>query len=129
MYNIPLRVKNLMNKHGSCDIYRILDDLKIAIICTKVPHRAHGFWRRILRRKIIFIDEELTEEWQIRAVLCHELGHILLHPGYKSFCLAGRTFFANSKKENEADEFAAELLIHTVDKSYVLDFLKNGWKI
>jgi Zn-dependent peptidase ImmA (M78 family) len=130
LYNIPIRVKNLINKSGYCSPYKIAKQLKIEIIVTKVPRRAHGFWRRILKRKIIFVDDRLKKEWEINAVICHEIAHIILHPDYKNYCVPGsQIFFADSRKENEADQFAAELLTYSdLDKVYVLDFLRNGWK-
>lgn len=130
MFNIPLRVRNLKNKYG--DILFILKVLNIEVVYGKTPDHVNGFWRRILRRKYICLSEKLqnAEFWQQEAVIAHELGHILLHPQYKSFCMAGRTYFPNSHKEDEADQFAAEFISHLYDinKAYVLDFLKSSWK-
>ncbi|MBP2644357.1 MAG: hypothetical protein H6Q67_2244 [Firmicutes bacterium] len=128
--NIPLRIRNLIARHDTANPYRIAKELKIEIIFTKTPSRVHGFWRRILRRKIIYIDETLSEDWQIKAVISHEIGHILLHPKYAYYCMSERTYLANSRKEDEADRFSAELLSYccSLEKEYVLDFLKNSWK-
>jgi Zn-dependent peptidase ImmA (M78 family) len=128
MFNIPVRVRRLINKYGSCDPHKIAKCLRIEIIVTKFPKRAHGFWRRILKRKIIFIDQTLTEEWQEKAVVAHEIAHIILHPGYVSYCMAGRTYYSNARKEDEADEFAAELLSYSfdMDRSNIVYFLENG---
>lgn len=52
-----------------------------------------------------------------KIVLSHELGHSRLH--WKNNCyFYGSTFFAKSKEENEANTFAAELLI---TDSFILD--------
>ncbi|MCE5286967.1 MAG: ImmA/IrrE family metallo-endopeptidase [Pelosinus sp.] len=90
----------------------------------------NGFWRRVLRRKYICINEDL-EEWQQKTVLCHELGHIFLHPGYKNYCMAGRTYFSCTRREDEADQFAAEIMGYSsdIEKINILDFLKNGYKV
>jgi Zn-dependent peptidase ImmA (M78 family) len=131
VFNIPLRVRNLIKKHSTCDPLRLAKIMNITIMYGQTPHKANGFWRRILRRKYIGINENLEVEWQVQAVTAHEIAHIVLHPDYKSYSIAGRSFFSDSRKENEADEFAAELISYAYDalpKEYVLDFLKNGWK-
>lgn len=129
MFNIPLRVRNLIKKHGTSDLFLIASYLKITVIYRKTPNLINGFWKRVLKRKYIAINENLSEGWQIKAVIAHEIAHILLHPGYKSFCMAGRTFYANTRKEDEADQLAAELLSYSydMDKSHILSFLKDGW--
>ena len=127
--NIPLRVRNLIKKHDTCDPYLIAKEMNITILLAQTPSKVNGFWRRILRRKYICINEELCE-WQQKAVLCHELGHILLHPGYKNYCMAGRTYVVSQRHEDEADIFALECFSHfsDLDRQYIDDFLKNGWK-
>ena len=131
MPNIPLRVRNLVKRLDSSDPIMIAKKLNITIIYGKTPEKVNGFWRRILRRKYIGVNEDITEEWEQKAVIAHELGHIFLHPGYASYCIAGRTYLSNSHKEGEADQFSAELLsFHcNVEKEYILDFLKNGWNL
>lgn len=131
MVNIPLRARNLIRKLDTTDPYLIAKELRISIIETKVPSHIQGFWRRILRRKIIFIDQSISEYWQIKAVIAHELGHILLHPQYKSYCMAGRSYYVSTKREKEANAFAIELLSYSsdIEKQYINDFLENGYKI
>lgn len=130
MLNISLRVRNIIKKFNTSDPYKIAKHLKVEIITTNVPQRVHGFWRRILRKKIIFIDKKLTEEWQIKAVICHEIGHIILHPQYKSYCMAGRTYYSCTKREDEANRFSAALFMCETDteRQCILDFLENGYK-
>lgn len=86
-------------------------------------------WRRILRRKYLIVNERLNE-WQQRAVICHELAHFRCHKGYKSYSASGRTFFSSTRKENEANEYAADLMEYSCDieREYIIDFLENGWK-
>lgn len=129
MINIRLRVKNLMRRHGTSNLYQIAKDLNICVIFRQTPRGVNGFWRRVLRRKYICINKNLSE-WQKAAVLGHELAHILFHPRYINYCMAGRSFFADRRKEDEADLFATEFISHSgdLDKEYILDFLKNGYK-
>jgi Zn-dependent peptidase ImmA (M78 family) len=130
MFNIPLRVRNLIRKHDTPDPLLIAKEMKIRIMQGVTPNDVNGFWRRILRRKYIGLNNKLKKEWQRKAVVAHEIAHILLHPGYTSYCMAGRTFYSKNRYEDEADEFAAELLSYSsdIEREYILDFLKNGWQ-
>lgn len=123
--NIPLRARNLIRKHATCDPYRIAREMGFDVIHLPLPSGVNGLWRRILRRKYIVIDDALNE-WQQKAVLCHELGHFLMHKDYASYSMAGRTFFSNTRYEHEANLFAAEfftLIGSEYDAQTVLSFL------
>lgn len=128
-YNIPLRVRNLIKKAGSSDPYEIADYLNIKIKTVSMPRHTNGFWRRILRRNYICISDQLND-WQRKAVIGHELGHIMLHPQYKYFCLDSRTYFCSQRHENEAVFFSVELCGYSMDieENFVELFLKEGWK-
>lgn len=129
-YNIPLRVKNLIRRSGSANPVNIAKYLNINLRYVDTPKHINGFWKRILRRKFVFVKEGL-EEWQQKAVIGHEIGHILLHPKYRHFCLDSRTYFCSKRHEDEADAFSMELLQHAcpdVEPEYVKKFLKDGWK-
>lgn len=127
-YNIPLRVRNLIRKAGTADPWAIASILGVHIRLVKTPTHINGFWLRILRRKFIFVNQSL-EEWQQKAVIGHELGHILLHPHYRYFCEAQRSYYCSRKHENEADAFAVELLKHSdIDPNFTALFLRDGWK-
>lgn len=129
-FNIPLRIKNLIRKAGSANPYDIAAYLNIAIFPYPLIGHANGFWRRVLRRKYIVVNSKL-EEWQQKAVIAHEIGHILLHPKYRHFCLDSRTYFCSRRHEDEADNFSTELLQYAcpdIEQKYVKKFLKDGWK-
>lgn len=123
--NIPLRARNLIRRHGTTDPYRIARELGFDVMLLPLPNGVNGMWRRILRRKYIVINDALNE-WQQTAVLCHELGHYLMHQGYATYAMAGRTFFSNTRYENEANLFAAAMM-HTIgsdhDEDTILRFL------
>ena len=130
MYNYRLRAKNLFKKYGTYDPVTIASCLRIKVFPAELPPSVNGMWKRVLRRKYIAYNINIQEEWQIMAVVGHELGHILLHPSYRHFCSEGRTFYASTKREQEADEMAVTLCCQCtdVDEKYIRDFLKNGWK-
>lgn len=131
MTNVPLRVRNLIKRHGTANPSKICADLKIEIMYCETPQKINGFWRRFNKRKYIGVNDSLVEEWQSQAVVAHELAHILLHPGYTSYSMTGRVYYSCTRYENEADEFAAELVAHAygIEKEYVLNFLKHGYKV
>ena len=123
--NIPLRARNLIRRHGTYDPYRIAREMKFDVMFLPLPSGVNGLWRRILRRKYIVIDDALNE-WQRKAVLCHELGHFLMHRDYASYSMAGRTFFSNGRYEHEANLFAAEfftLIGSEYDAATIIQFL------
>ena len=62
-------------------------------------------------KKLIQIHPDLDDDSR-REVLAHEFGHALLHPTTNTFYLANCTYFNLQKLENEADTFAAELLLN-----------------
>jgi Zn-dependent peptidase ImmA (M78 family) len=128
-YNIPLRVRNLINKVGSTDPYDIADYLGIKIKTVDTPSYVNGFWQQILTHKFIFINQNLCE-WQRKAVIGHELGHIILHPEYSYFCMNRRTYYCSQRHENEADYFSIELCSYSMDieANFIELFLKDGWK-
>lgn len=125
--NIPLRVRNLVRRYAATDPYRIAKDMRCEVMLAPLPDHINGMWRRILRRKYIFINDRL-EEWQQAAVLCHELGHILMHPGYCAYSLHNVSY-SRTRYEDEADAFAARLMAYRYDESeiYVGRFLSESW--
>lgn len=123
--NIPLRVRNLVNRYATSDPYRIAKEIHCEVMLVALPRRVNGMWRRILRRKYIFINDQL-EDWQQEAVLCHELGHIILHPTYHAFSLHGESF-CRTRHEQEANDFAEALMAARYDTGeiYVRKFLEG----
>lgn len=107
--NISLRVKNLIRRHDTHNPYEIAKQMKITVHVVPLPECTYGFYRRILRRKVIFVNDSLPTGVQ-KFVVAHELGHILLHPGYSYFRMENRSYYASRKKEEQADEFAKQLL-------------------
>ncbi|MDD7055564.1 MAG: ImmA/IrrE family metallo-endopeptidase [Selenomonadaceae bacterium] len=107
--NIPLRVRNLVRRYATTDPYRIAKDMRCEVMLAPLPNHINGKWRRILRRKYIFINDRLDEFWA-RFVCAHELGHIILHPHVNTAFLLRSTLFSVDKIEKQANRFAIELL-------------------
>ncbi|WP_110955177.1 ImmA/IrrE family metallo-endopeptidase [Anaerosinus massiliensis] len=131
--NIPLRVRNLVNKHGTSNPLMIAADLNIDVITYDLPVSIRGFLLKVLRRKIIFINNNLAEVQQL-IVLCHELGHARLHSGYGYYLHPDMTYYVSSSREHEANEYALNLLMYSHNVDYnlakvMLDNLKTAPKL
>lgn len=117
--NINLRVKNLVKRHQTRDPRRIASALNIQV--KYFPYEnTKGFFMKIKGNKFIVINSNLDETTQ-QIVLAHELGHALLHSNKKNFLKYEKgmlltqdedLFNSNCIYENQANKFAAELLLH-----------------
>ncbi len=120
MINISLRVKNLINRHETRDPKRIAKDLNIHV--RYLPYETtKGYFIKIKGNKFIIINSNLDEVTQT-IVLAHELGHALLHSNQRNFLKYEKgilltqdddLFNSNCIYENQANKFAAELLLHS----------------
>ena len=118
--NIKLRVANLVAKSGTTNPYHIANDLGIDILPFGLPPSIRGFLVRVLRRKIIMVNDSLDDTAQM-VTICHEIGHARLHSGYGYYYHTDGTHYVPSKREREANEFALHLL------SYSHDFDVDAW--
>lgn len=126
--NIPLRVRNLVDRHDTSDPFQLAKELNCSVYLLDLPSTVNGFWKRMLRRRTIAINKNLPA-WQQAAVLCHELGHIVCHGRYTAFSIRNLSY-SNSRIEREADEFARCLMSYRydLDEYYVSQFLAEGWR-
>ncbi|WP_053983847.1 ImmA/IrrE family metallo-endopeptidase [Niameybacter massiliensis] len=119
MINIRVRVKNLVQKYGTRSPEKIAKELKIHV--KYLPYATtKGYFIKILRNKFIIVNSNLDETAQ-QIVLAHELGHALLHSNKTDFLKYEKgvlltqdedLFNSNCMYENQANKFAAELLLH-----------------
>ena len=106
--NIWKRSQRLIAQCGTNDPERILQQLGVLILPCEL-HGIRGFYKRIERNDIVFIDYNLPEEVR-RFVLAHELAHFLLHKGVNRIFLEQNTYLKTSPYEREANLFALFLL-------------------
>ena len=112
--NIKLRVLNLIAKHRTRNPFKLARALNIEIIYQDLGE-VRGFFKKILRRKYIFINSELSEFDQ-KLVCAHELGHAVLHSSNKiQFLIDNTKLLRKSKIEDEANLFASWLLFPSDD--------------
>lgn len=124
--NIPLRVKNLVAKYDTYNPYQLAKELHIDIYELDLPPSIRGFFIRPRRRKSIVINSNMSEAEKLVAV-AHEIGHARLHKGYGMLMKANLPYFRSTKRETEANEFAACLLSynHDVDITILQQIIKK----
>lgn len=112
--NIKLRVLNLIARHRTRNPFKLARALNIEIIYQDLGE-VRGFFKKILRKKYIFINSELSEFDQ-KLVCAHELGHAILHSSNRiQFLIDNTKILKRSKIEDEANLFASWLLFSEDD--------------
>ncbi len=109
MINIETLIKKLLKINETNNPIKIAKNLGIQIIYEDLGS-LNGYYNTVYRHKIIHINSNLTEQQQIFTA-AHELGHALLHPKTNTAFLKTHTYMVINKFENEANEFAVNLLI------------------
>ena len=106
---IKQKANSLARKYNSRNTLEIIKNLNVILVYYPLKD-VRGFYQFFQRNNIIYIDDNLPENEQI-IVCAHELGHMLLHKNSNALFMDTRTHFVTTKYENEANTFAAELLI------------------
>jgi len=106
-------IKQLVNyyvkKFNTRNPYDLAQYLNVEVQIGSLGSRA-GCYMFLKNHKCIFLNEEL-EENEMRLVMAHELAHSIMHRKENCYFIRNKTLLLNSKIENEANTFAAELLI------------------
>ena len=106
---IKQKANSMARKFNSRNPLEIIKNLNVILVYYPLKD-VRGFYQFFQRNNIIYIDGNLPENEQI-VVCAHELGHMLLHKNSNALFMDTRTHFVTTKYENEANTFAAELLI------------------
>ncbi|QXE19499.1 ImmA/IrrE family metallo-endopeptidase [Clostridium sp. 001] len=114
MINIHARVKHLIQRYNTRDPERIIKYLGIDLRYEDIGENTKGFYISLITNKYIVISNKLNEVEKV-IVLAHELGHALLHYHRSTCFIREYTLFPRGRIENEANKFAAELLIDEKD--------------
>ena len=107
--NIKKLVDSLVRKYGTRNPFEIIKNLNVSVVFYPLEG-VKGFYQYFQRNNIIYIDERLPEHEKM-FVCAHELGHMFLHKKSNAIFMDTKTRFNTSRYENEADRFAADLLI------------------
>ena len=105
---IKVLADKISKRHNTRDPFQIARDLGFIIVYAPLME-VRGFQQRILRRNLIYINEDL-DETQKRLVCAHELGHYFLHRGSNRIFMDRSTNFVAQKTENEAHKFSVDLI-------------------
>lgn len=106
-------VNQLVRKYHTRNPYELCDCTDVLVQIGDLG-KIMGCYLLIKRQKCIMLNSSIIDTPLEKVVLSHELGHSMLHR--KNDCyFYGSTFFNKAKEENEANTFAAELLISDND--------------
>lgn len=107
--DIRLKVLDLIIKCGTKNPFKLAKKLNIEIIIEDLGE-VRGLFKRVLRRKFIFINSKLNEFDKI-LVCAHELGHAILHSSTNyQFLIDNTSLLKRSRLEDEANLFASYLI-------------------
>lgn len=107
---IQKKVNYLKKKYKTNNPYLLCDYLNIKIFSEYLGENINGFFQAAPRNKIIHINSELDQN--SKNIICaHELGHAIFHSKLNVLFMEKNTFNCKNKYENQANYFAAELLI------------------
>ena len=104
---------NLAEKYRTRNPYELCDFLNIPILYNPLGN-IKGLFQNVSGTPIIHLNNTLSED-ELKPVIAHELGHALLHKEFNVCFLNNYTFSITDKYENEANKFAAHLLIDDKD--------------
>ena len=107
--DIKKKVGQLVKKYGSNNPFKIAESMGIVVRFVPLG-KILGFHARKSRVSIIHINEASSIEKQ-SFICAHELGHAVLHPDVNTPFLKENTLFSREKIEQEANEFAIELML------------------
>lgn len=113
--DIKLKVLNLILKYGTKNPFKLAKKLNIEIIIEDLGE-VRGLFKKVLKRKFIFINSKLNEFDKI-LVCAHELGHAILHSSSNyQFLIDNTRILKKSKLEDEANLFASFLIFPNDDE-------------
>ena len=107
--DIRLKVLDLIVKYGTKNPFKLAKKLNIEIIIEDLGE-VRGLFKKVLKRKFIFINSKLNEFDKI-LVCAHELGHAILHSSSNyQFLIDNTSLLKRSRLEDEANLFASYLI-------------------
>lgn len=127
--NIKVRVLNLITKYRTRNPFKLAKSLGIIIRYDNLGE-VRGLFKKILKKKYIFINSKLSEFDQT-LVCAHELGHAVLHSSSEyQFLIDNTKILRRSRLEDEANLFASYLLIpddEVIEEFEVRETETNFW--
>lgn len=109
-------VHKLIKKYKSSDPLTIAHCMNAKLIYQDFGDNIRGFYQYFKRGIIIGVNNTLPEK-EMNRVIAHEIGHAILHKKLNRIFMDKFTLNAPGRYENEADLFAAYLIISDDDIS------------
>jgi len=106
---IKKKVGQLVKKYNTNNPIQLAEELGIKVEYEPLG-TILGYYSKSHRIKVIHINESASSEKQF-FICSHELGHAVLHPNVNTPFLKTNTLFSTDKIEQEANEFAIELML------------------
>lgn len=105
----------IMKKYHTCDPYVLVNKLGYILMYANlgdINYAQRDYFKRIT---VITLNDQIDEYWQ-RFVLCHEIGHALLHKGFSTaFYRHTSGYGMVNWAEKEANLFAMQLELQRFD--------------
>ena len=114
---IKEEVNELKRRYGTRDPFLLCEKLGIWFYVVPLGNTM-GHYTYAKRKKVFFINEDLNRVEKYFSC-AHELGHVILHGKSNVYFNSTKTYLVQNKFENQADLFAAELLL---DDSLLHDY-------
>ena len=106
---IKKKVLYYTKKFDTRNPYKIADSIGAKIYVADLGQIA-GYYQYLKRHRCIYINSNLDEHTS-KIVMAHELGHAILHRTENCCFMANKTLLLTSRIEQQANQFAAELLL------------------
>lgn len=115
------KANKLLGKLGTRDPFEIAKAMDIELIVKELG-ALKGFYKTIYGIPFIFLNKSLDKK-TARIVLAHEIGHHILHKEFAAFGFEETSLFSPaSRREYEANLFAAEIMISDADVEESLEY-------
>lgn len=116
------RAAQVLREYGTRDPFMLAREMHIELLVRELG-TLKGFYKDVYGTPFIFLSRHLSRG-EATLVCAHELGHHLLHRQFAAFGFEEVSVFSPaSRREYEANLFAAELLLDTKE---VLDAARAG---
>ncbi len=103
-------IDQLIEKYGTSDPEELCHRMNIVLLDCDLPEVTKGFCFTLSQGRAIVLNNTLKRK-ERRTCIAHELGHVLLHGGVNYMFVRDNTCMVTGRYENEADTFAAMLLL------------------
>lgn len=116
------RAAQVLREYGTRDPFTLAREMHIDLLVRELG-TLKGFYKDVYGTPFIFLSRHLSRG-EATLVCAHELGHHLLHRQFAAFGFEEVSVFSPaSRREYEANLFAAELLLDTKE---VFDAARAG---